>query len=808
MSDIRIPAGALPRAFVGADAGSLTLGSQTVGKAGVLTNLQPDINRARIEHALRHPDAVAAILDKVIGEARACASALALDPKLQACFNLLLGTSYCLLGRSATVKGDERKAAEFFSESVSLFEGSAEEIPEQRNASQLCTDYGIAVFRTGSPQRAIEILLAAEKTGASLPETFHYLARAYRAIAPPTGGEEILNKAADAARKGLQVAPGDPGLYATLAEVQAALHDMDGAVSMYVEAAQAAAKSSLSAASELLAKALQLMPRHHAAVTMAIVVKRAEKDFSGALDLVNSVLRDPPELPWAVAWKGRLMRDLGRPHEAVELYRRVPAEGDTAWVAAELAGALADAGELDAALQAVEKILEHEPADWSTLLLKGRLLIAEQKPQEAVVLLQKMLQTYPGSPEVRYELGHAYFSSGNYPGAVQMFDQALEAAPTLSQAAGAKAMALFQLDDFAGALSQARRALKLKPGDSQMLGLIVDAARKLEREDDALREMEIELARDPQSPRAWYLKGSILLDRGDLDGAVDSLGRAAQFDPGNADVRMSHSNALRLSGRYEEAGRECESALQCEPLTGFALGWAGIYLGEVGEFARACETLARATAASPRVAWFWGCLGWALQYRDDSSAEESRIAYLRAVEEDGKHLNIWNVKGLADALLLCGRNEEAAERLQTLIKEFGNTKDPAVLYVHGWSYYRLGEFAKAAELLKQAADLSTEYIYARFDYALALLADGRMEHARAAYSTALDENAWVHPLRQRGLLYVAMFDIAEGARNKRIQSDPAELLTFLGKRLARVWPDAPKLPWAPAADATSMGRER
>ncbi len=802
MSDIRVPSSPLPAGAQGG-LGPITFSAQAAGQAGVLTNLQPDVNRARIEHALRHPDAVSAILDKVIAEARSCISALALDPKLRACFDLMLGTSYCLLGRSAIVKGDKETSAGFFAQSVKLFDGSAGEIPEQRNSSQLWTDYGIAVFRTGAAERAIDILLNAEKTGAPLPETFHYLAMSYQATAPPSGGEAILNKAAEAARKGLQVAPGDPGLYCTLAEVQTALHDAEGAGSLYIEAARTVSKSSLSAAEEMLTKALQLLPRHQEAVTMMVQIKRAQGDSKGALALVESVLRDKPELLWAVALKGRLMRDMGQPREAVELFRRAMAEGNTAGIAGELAGALLDTGDLEGASQAVDKLLEEEPQNWSALLLKGRLLIEKQKPEDAIGLLQKALQSYPGWADASYELGRAYFFSRNYAAAVQMFDQTLDTAPSLSVAASAKAMALFALDDFAGALSQARRALKLNPGDPQMLELIVDAARKLDHEDDALREMEIELARDPKSRRAWYLKGSILLDRGDLDGAVDALSRAAQFDAGSADVRMSYCNALRLSGRYEEAGRECEAALHCEPLTGFALGWAGIYLGEIGEFARASKALSRATEASPTVGWFWGSLGWALQYRDADSAEESRKSYERAVKEDGKNRNIWNVKGLADAYYLCNL-PQAKKQFGDLIAEFTNLEDPAALYVNGWAYYRLGDFKKAEEILKSAADLSAEYIYARFDYALSLLADGKFEHGRAAYVTALDETAWVHPMRQRGLLYVAMFDIAEGARHGRIGPAAADLLTFLNKRLARVWLSPPEMPWLadPWASAT------
>ena len=506
---------------------------------------------------------------------------------------------------------------------------------------------------------------------------------------------------------------------------------------------------------------------------------------------MESVRRALPEHSWTIALKGKLLRDLGQPREAIAILKDVPINAETADAAVQLAGALFEAGEIKAASETLSEALKYQPQDSATQLLKGRLLIEEGRAAEAIPVLQNTLQLEPDSLAAPFELGRAQFSCAHYSEAVRMFDLALEASPDWSEAAAAKARALFELPDFDAALNQARRALKLNPGDAEMLELIRNAARQLDRDEDALREMEIELTREPQSARAWYLKGSILLDRNDFDGAVKSLAKAADLDPRNADVRMTFSNALRLSGRYEEAGRECKSALECEPVTGYTLGWAGIYLGEVGEFRRACEVLAQATVTSPNVGWLWGSFGWALQYRDESSAAQSLDCYARAIQEDR---NIWNVKGIADALALCERNDEAGQHFRSLMDEWPDTNDLTVLYVHGWSHYRLGDYTRAADLLKRSADISPDYIFARFDHALSILADGKLEQAGAAYVRAFSEIQRVNPMRQRGLLYVAAFDIAEGARHNRIPH-AEDLLAHLRKRITRLWPNAPAMPW-------------
>jgi tetratricopeptide (TPR) repeat protein len=115
--------------------------------------------------------------------------------------------------------------------------------------------------------------------------------------------------------------------------------------------------------------------------------------------------------------------------------------------------------------------------------------------------------------------------------------------------------------------------------------------------------------------------------------------------------------------------------------------------------------------------------------------------------------------------------------------------------VHGWSHYRLGNFSQAAELLRSASGTSPDFVFAQFDCALSLLADGRLDQARAAYAKAIYQAASVHPRRQRGLLYVAAFDIAEAAKHGRIRPDAAEQLALLGSQAVKVGVAASAMPW-------------
>jgi len=185
----------------------------------------------------------------------------------------------------------------------------------------------------------------------------------------------------------------------------------------------------------------------------------------------------------------------------------------------------------------------------------------------------------------------------------------------------------------------------------------------------------------------------------------------------------------------------------------------------VGEFGEACEVFSQATAKFPKVSWLWGALGWALQYRDDRSAEQSRECYETAIATDEGKPDIWNVKGLADAYLLCGREKEANKRFNDLMRDWAHTGDPTTLYIHGWSRYRIGDYKNAADYLRHSGPQFQRVPLRSLRLCAGTTGGRKGGTGPLAYFRALGQTATIDPMRQRGLIYVAVFDIAEAARH-------------------------------------------
>jgi serine/threonine-protein kinase len=185
----------------------------------------------------------------------------------------------------------------------------------------------------------------------------------------------------------------------------------------------------------------------------------------------------------------------------------------------------------------------------------------------------------------------------------------------------------------------------------------------------------------------------------DWTGAEADFRRALQQDPGYATGRYWYGFYLLTPlGRFEEAAREMERALEQEPLS-LAIG---TYLGTASYLARWYERAiaqARAVLAlEPRFPQALWCLAMALQMRGRSP---------EALAELGKALEVspwsqWVLGGLGYALAAAGRHGEAREVLARM-QERSRTRHVSP-YLRAYVHVGLGEREAALAQLQQAVE--------------------------------------------------------------------------------------------------------
>ena len=185
-----------------------------------------------------------------------------------------------------------------------------------------------------------------------------------------------------------------------------------------------------------------------------------------------------------------------------------------------LSKGLYDRGDRQQALTRVEEAVSYGPFDHRALFLRGRILQAEGRPDDARRAYLAALAYHPNYANTHHNLGGVYASLGQPDRAIGHFREALEIRPTYDQVRINLANTLVQSDNLSA----------------------------------AKREMQLVLQR-PSSlhAEAHSLMGAIMLFEGDPSSAVSHLEQAVTLKPDYVDAYNNLGMAYEQSSQPERA---------------------------------------------------------------------------------------------------------------------------------------------------------------------------------------------------------------------------------------------------------------
>jgi choline-sulfatase len=115
------------------------------------------------------------------------------------------------------------------------------------------------------------------------------------------------------------------------------------------------------------------------------------------------------------------------------------------------------------------------------------------------------------------------------------------------------------------AISAIREVLQLDPGDGKAWSVAMQvydrAGQPTEAETCARRAIQLRPTSD-----LWVSLARFALNRGDLPTFEGALAEAERLDPQNGGVHIGHGHADALQGRYEDARKEFETAIEVDPM--------------------------------------------------------------------------------------------------------------------------------------------------------------------------------------------------------------------------------------------------
>ena len=329
--------------------------------------------------------------------------------------------------------------------------------------------------------------------------------------------------------------------------------------------------------------------------------------------------------------------------------------------------------------------------------IMGQVFVKIEAWDQAESVYRKVLSESPGFPEAHAKLAFVLHRAERDKEAQTEARAALQQDPDDAEAHKNAGLALMGMHDFPGALGEYRQALRLKPNYQSVhydLGVLFGLQ---ENWGDAISEYRTAIRLAPDDVDAIYNLGNALDAKGDYDTAILAYRDAKRLDPTRYDVRQNLGAELMNHGHAAESVSEFRELVKLYPdsqMAAYSLALGLLQTSQLDEAATQFKKLAEADPSDPKPHQHLGEI-YETQLRDNDALKE----YGLALQIDPT---------TAEALKGTGR---------------------ILLRKH--------EYARAAEELKQAAQLMIGDADTHAFYAAALIGTGNLDAAIDEFKQAV-----------------------------------------------------------------------
>ncbi len=418
------------------------------------------------------------------------------------------------------------------------------------------------------------------------------------------------------------------------------------------------------------------------------------------------------------------------------------------------------------------------------------------------ILLRLADRVEPGDGGGHNNLGVLYHGRGMTREAVEAFHRALEIDPTDPVAARNLEIAYLTGGTYEAVVRELEGRIRVAPEDREARLRLARAHRYTGRLERAAAELQRLLAIEADDVRVLHELGEVERARGRADEARTCFERALELDPASA-VLHHHLGALHYhEGRTEAARRHLERAVTLEPA--LAEGWhtLAFVLGDLGRPGDAREALSRGRELRPNLhrieaglsldrdnpAIYRGLVGprlarpgvvegrflthyhLGIALRQKGHHGDAVEAFRRG-RESGEATLLY-ARCEAEALLLAGRDAEAAELYRHLLGEDG--ANPKLHNELAVCHHRAGALDEAETGYRRALSLDAGYTIAANNLGVLLMERGDPEGAREVLGEAAGQGQLLEPLYNLGLIAAAAGDHLAALRYFReaVEMDP------------------------------------
>jgi tetratricopeptide (TPR) repeat protein len=414
----------------------------------------------------------------------------------------------------------------------------------------------------------------------------------------------------------------------------------------------------------------------------------------------------------------------------------------------------------------IDSALQKEPNNKVALVMKARMLLAEQRPREALPHVQAAVSVDPRYAPAHFTLGSIYVALHEYTRAQNAYSQVLRLNPRAVAAQLELSRLHLQQGGFQSSVNLAEEAVANQP-DNALAHLLL--ARALMGRGD-LAEAEARMVKllgeSPTSAPVHAQMGTLLLLKSDQAGAKRYFTRAMELDPSLMEPVTGLVTLDVAERRYSDARDRIEAALRARPRDPERLLLASGVYTITGDDTAAEQALKTLIDVDPNNLKAYGQL--ALLYYKQNRLEEALVEFQQLARRETASVAPETMLGMIlqvadklneaephyeEALNIDPSAAVAANNLAWIYTETGGSLDTALQLAQtaklhlpdlaevddtlGWIYYKKEMLTLAVPRLEEAVRRSPRSPTYHFHLGMAHAKQGNVEQARQSLQQAL-----------------------------------------------------------------------
>src|SRR6266487_1261055 len=219
----------------------------------------------------------------------------------------------------------------------------------------------------------------------------------------------------------------------------------------------------------------------------------------------------------------------------------------------------------DEALSLLENVFSREPEYVDGRRLQSEVLLARGDPKKAVEVLERLDQTYPDSPLIKYELARAYLKNNNVNEAKVALDRAVSLNPNYDDAVLLLAGTNLNTGHGEMVIEPMTRLLKKRPDLRSAAFLLATAYGSLDRFDDATVVLQEQARLAPQDPQPQVALGLTMRQAKRYAEARQEFEKAAKLAHNDLPVLNQHVELDLLDKHFDAARQRIRRQFQKNP---------------------------------------------------------------------------------------------------------------------------------------------------------------------------------------------------------------------------------------------------